>query len=830
MGSKHFPWTSRRHFLQGTGVSAVAGYQSLRPDRIVGRSVQDADNGARFSGQVRDLFGRGVESRLQLYDPNMRPPPVDSHAESDAYLTSITTDPDGAFSLSAEETRSLPDAINILVTEKKEAAERGFFGQFQMASAENVGSALTLELSSELLFGPASVLVGETELRHGILSVWRTVNPDNPLEMLISIEVTETAFGQGNTTHEIDTAPQNTGQTSPSQPENYREDNPLAGGGFAITVPKCETRISYGADDDFLLGNGIGTWYAPNESGLSRSAARGIQRWHPSRTDLPAFTVARRDYEQVTDELENWQAMVDEGIVTIAGSLATKAAGIASGPLGLVIGGILTLGGILDPDHGQEPYQIAGSESLPEIDRNEEEPITAATNLRASSYVFQVPIMFDTGGENTVKIEADWTVRHSGQFAQFTNEFSVDPPADDEPDRDEETPRGEEWPRTEFDAEHTRYNPSGTELTSKTTEFWEFPQEAGSPEWEVLAALTDTVYLLHHNLESHQSTIVAVDSFGDEKWRYQVGKSLSHNDRATIVDGTLYFGKRGDSTREGKIVALNADNGKERWSTLLGSGSGFHVPEVADGTVHVGSTITSNDISHGKYVALDAESGDQQWELETPASELLLSPAVSDDIICIGGINTDSTDEGAFGEGTFHIIDRQRKTETWTFKTEKQVTDAAAVGDYAYVRAFDINPGTGIVYRLNIPEQDAQTLIHSDASSLSSPVITDERLYLSSGLWGSGTQSYVVALDPNDGTEDWRYETNVESLSDSLMIGNTLFCGGGTAKADRGILFALDSKSGSELWKIETEYYTGLRAIANESIYATSRQKVHSFI
>ncbi|WP_226483209.1 PQQ-binding-like beta-propeller repeat protein [Natrinema amylolyticum] len=771
-----------------------------------------------------DPFGKGVESRLQFYDLNTRPPPITSHAESEAFQTSITTDPDGTFSLSAEETGTLPDEIRILVTEEKEVVERGFFDQFQMISAENVGRDLTLQLSHELLFGPVSVLVGETDLRHGVLSTWRTVNPDNPLEMLISIEVTETAFGYGNTAHEIDTAPRRTGQTPPSRPESYREDNPLAGGGFVVTVPKCETRISYDDEDDFLVGAGIDTWYAPNEAELSRPAARGIQRWHPSRTNMPAFTVTGRDYEQVTDELENLQAMVNEGIVSLTGSVVTKAAAVASGPLGMLAGGLLTLGGILDPNQEQDPYQITGSQSLPEIDRNEKEPITAATNLGASSYIFQVPIMFDTDADPTVRIEANWTVSHSGRFAQFKREFSVTPPTEDETDA---APTG--WPRTEFDAEHTRYNPSETELTSKTTEFWEFPQEVESPEWEVLAALTDTVYLLHYNLESQQNSIVAVNPFADEKWRYRVGESPSHNDRATIVDGTLYFGKRGGATTEGKIVALNTDNGNERWSTPLGTGPGFHVPEVTDGIVHVGSTTAVNDISHGKYIALDAESGERKWELKTPASEFLLTPAVSDDTICIGGLNTDSTDEGAFGEGAFHIIDRQSQTETWTFRTENQVTDAAVVGDHAYVRAFNINPGSGTVYRLNIPEQSAQTLMNSDTDSLSSPVITDERLYFSSGLWGSNSQSYVVALDPDDGTEDWRYETNAESLSDPLMIGDTLFCGGGTANADRGILFAIDSKSGDELWKIETEYYAGVRAVTRDLIYASSNQKIYAY-
>lgn len=112
---------------------------------------------------------------------------------------------------------------------------------------------------------------------------------------------------------------------------------------------------------------------------------------------------------------------------------------------------------------------------------------------------------------------------------------------------------------------------------------------------------------------------------GRREWSLEIGGDVVSS--PALVDGTIYFGADA-------IYAVDAASGEVQWQfdlpeeTFWSSSS----PAVADGVVYIGSGVLGRE---GRIYALDAEDGTERWHREFDAP-VFTSPAVVDGTLYVG--------------------------------------------------------------------------------------------------------------------------------------------------------------------------------------------------
>ncbi len=107
----------------------------------------------------------------------------------------------------------------------------------------------------------------------------------------------------------------------------------------------------------------------------------------------------------------------------------------------------------------------------------------------------------------------------------------------------------------------------------------------------------------------------------NEAWRYTTGGSITYSSPA-VPNGVVYVG-----SFNGKLYALNASTGTEKWHYITGTAI-YSSPAVANGVVYVGS----NDKN---LYALNASTGNLLWS-STAGDAITSSPAIVDGEVYVG--------------------------------------------------------------------------------------------------------------------------------------------------------------------------------------------------
>jgi len=201
---------------------------------------------------------------------------------------------------------------------------------------------------------------------------------------------------------------------------------------------------------------------------------------------------------------------------------------------------------------------------------------------------------------------------------------------------------------------------------------------------------------------------------GEERWRHQTGGRVRSSPAA--ADGRAYVG-----SADGVLYALDIDTGELAWRfETWGAGQssadfGFDrktiqsSPAVAEGTVVFGSR-------DGKVYAVDAQTGAERWRYDNGNPWVITSPALADGRAYVG------SSDGLFVQA----LDGVTGEEIWRLRTGARVFSSPAVaGERLYVghhggHLLAIERGNGEL---------AWDLLLG-AAILSSPVIHDGRIYV----------------------------------------------------------------------------------------------------
>jgi len=252
---------------------------------------------------------------------------------------------------------------------------------------------------------------------------------------------------------------------------------------------------------------------------------------------------------------------------------------------------------------------------------------------------------------------------------------------------------------------------------------------------------------------------------------------------ATVSEGgTLYVG-----TMDGRVLALNPDNGSRKWdwqptakqggqtASFLSCGAGgvlaggllYGAPAIANGLVYTA-------FHTGKVYAIDAASGVQEWDYDL-RSTVSGGIAVDNDTVFIGSSN-----------GNLSALDAGNGSLKWGFSTENEVwATPAVVGGVVYFGSLDHS-----LYTLNAADGTKKWSFKTGGGIASTPLVVEGVVYVGS------FDNKFYAIDADTGTQKWVFEGAGNWFWSQAAYNNgTIYAG----CLDRKV-YAIDAGNGTMVW------------------------------
>ena len=222
---------------------------------------------------------------------------------------------------------------------------------------------------------------------------------------------------------------------------------------------------------------------------------------------------------------------------------------------------------------------------------------------------------------------------------------------------------------------------------------------------------------------------------------------------------------------DGKLYAVNPDNGSVKWSAPTGI-IGYQSPSIGlDGTVYAASDETT-------LCAFNPDDGSVKWKRKV-AAFTATGPSIGSDgtVYVVGGI--------------LYALNPETGTPNWTFTADGNTYRSPAIGDDGTIYL-----GAGYnVYALN-----SSTHTPKWTETLVSPVTSSPAVDASGTVVVGCEDGYLRALKTSDGSTKWSHDTGGR-IQSSPTIGSdgTVYVGSDSDKIE-----ALDPDDGSVKWSYTT--------------------------
>lgn len=277
----------------------------------------------------------------------------------------------------------------------------------------------------------------------------------------------------------------------------------------------------------------------------------------------------------------------------------------------------------------------------------------------------------------------------------------------------------------------------------------------------------------------------------DVLWETTVGDGVS--DYFSRIKPNVAYGKLYSANRDGDVVALALENGKEIWSADLSNIKGergffdSRRPALLNGGPIAGIKKIFIGSENGDVFALNAESGEIDWQGKVKG-EVIAAPAIDAGILVV---NTAS--------GVIKAFNASNGQDEWQIEqavpalTLRGVSTPAISSGGVIVGSAD---GTLNVYILEngqqgwtaeIGEAGGSTQLERVIDVDSTPLIYGDRIYSIS------VKGHLTSVDLRTGRVLW--ERQYSSYRQLAVSGNTLFL-----TDVKGHVYAVDRQSGSEKW------------------------------
>lgn len=262
-----------------------------------------------------------------------------------------------------------------------------------------------------------------------------------------------------------------------------------------------------------------------------------------------------------------------------------------------------------------------------------------------------------------------------------------------------------------------------------------------------------------------------------------------------LLDGLLVV-----ATTGGRVAALDARTGAERWQFQTGATIGTNLPG-AGGT----SAASANGLVYvadlERLYALDAATGTQRWAVDAPNRGFW--PVVVDGVVYLGTIDGAIGVDAATGEARWR----------WNGPTDAASTAGPVTDGVAYVSG-----GDGRLHALTVDGATEQWSVQTISSQLSSSHVDGDTIY------GATRQDLTLApvgelyaINRADGQVRWRFRgesgrgVSVGPTRDGVLYVST---------QDDGI-FALrdDGSKSSEVWHVDAPEATWPMVLVDGTLY-----------
>ncbi|WP_192036143.1 outer membrane protein assembly factor BamB [Halomonas sp. YLGW01] len=268
----------------------------------------------------------------------------------------------------------------------------------------------------------------------------------------------------------------------------------------------------------------------------------------------------------------------------------------------------------------------------------------------------------------------------------------------------------------------------------------------------------------------------------DNLWSLQVGDGLgeARYPISPAQDGDTLFA----ADAEGELMAIDAANGKRRWTVTLDHPVSSGLTAVAE-RLYLGTR-------NGEVLAIDQANGKVLWRSRVP-SEVLAAPQPNQQQLVVQSV-----------DGSVTALERESGAEQWVYTTSDpaltlrgtgtpRVIEPVTFAGFANGRVATLDNRSGQPLweqRIAVPKgrSEVDRLIDLDGE----PLLTrDGRLYLTS------YHGRLVALEAQSGELIW--ERDISSYLSPLLVGETLFI-----IDDASHVLALDALSGQLKWRSNT--------------------------
>lgn len=243
---------------------------------------------------------------------------------------------------------------------------------------------------------------------------------------------------------------------------------------------------------------------------------------------------------------------------------------------------------------------------------------------------------------------------------------------------------------------------------------------------------------------------------------------------------------------EGRVQALNAEDGRTRWDVDLElpvSGG----PGAGDGLVLVGT-------SDAEVIALSADSGEERWRTRV-TSEVLSVPAIGNGVVVVHTV-----------DGKLFGLEATNGNERWRYEREVPVLTLRGTGSpvisggIVYV---GMAGGKMIALRLDNGNLvwDVNVTVPSGRSELQRLADIDgDPLVFGGGVFVATFQGEVAAIEQRRGRIAWRRK--VSSYRRMAIDAEGLF-----VADDEGLVWALSARTGDAVWSQDSLKFRKLSSV-----------------
>lgn len=355
-----------------------------------------------------------------------------------------------------------------------------------------------------------------------------------------------------------------------------------------------------------------------------------------------------------------------------------------------------------------------------------------------------------------------------------------------------------------YDARNRGWHSEASGPSGSVEESWRFP-----PALQHGAPIVADGRVIVATRRREGQVVVALDAAdGRERWSYDAGAALGPGWYPALSDGTLFF-----VDRTGTVHAVAADTGDEVWTRSLGARRGVPHGVVAGESGIVFGLGQLDLFKFDGLYCLEQADGSTRWHLP-PAENRPHTPAFP-----------------AIGDGTVYygtIDDPHVYARSVDDGSQQWASRPGTSGGYQSVSLADGGlywSGAGGLAALD-PDARTVTWRSEDDFRMFPPAVDGERVYHTVG----GDRGVSLQATTHDGRDVWRTETVRETMAAPPLLPPTV-AGGTVYYGDpRRQLRALDATTGDELWSIELENAAfGTPAVVDGTVYVTSQHGLSAF-